>query len=103
VVLPGENEEKEPMPETVILGVSIDKIETQKKFKAKYELPFDLLSDHDKKIAKAYDVLGLTKLTAQRKTFIIDPDGNIAYIFDKVKASKHDEEVKEVLSKLRSA
>jgi len=47
-------------------------------------------------------VLGLTGLTAQRKTFIIDPDGNIAHIFDKVKASKHDEEVKEVLSKLRN-
>ena len=103
MVLPGEDEEKEPMLETVILGVSTDKIETQKKFKAKYELPFDLLSDHDKKIAKAYDVLGLTGLTAQRKTYIIDPDGNIAYIFDKVNASKHDEEVKEVLSKLRNA
>jgi len=101
-VLPGEDEEKEPMPETIILGVSIDTIETQKKFKAEYGLPFDLLSDHEKEIAKAYDVLGLTGLTAQRKTFIIDPDGRIVYIFDKVNASKHDEEVKEVLSKLRA-
>jgi len=100
VVLPSEDEEKEPMPETIILGVSTDTIETQKKFKAEYNLPFDLLSDHEKEISKAYGVLKITG-TAERKTFIINPDGNIVYIFDKVNASKHDEEVKEVLSKLR--
>jgi peroxiredoxin Q/BCP len=102
VVLPGDIEEKPKQEEdTVILGISTDKIETQNKFKAEYNLPFDLLSDHEKTIAKAYDVLGITHLTAQRKTFIIDPDGKIAYIFDKVNAGKHDEEVMEVLAKLR--
>jgi peroxiredoxin Q/BCP len=60
-----------------------------------------LLSDHEKNISKAYDVLGLIGLTAQRKTFIIDPDGKIAYIFDKVNASHHDQEVMEVLDQLR--
>lgn len=101
VVLPGDDEEKKtPSPETVILGISTDNIETQKKFKAEYNLPFDLLSDHEKKIAQAYDVLRVTG-TAERKTFIIDPDSNIAYIFDKVNASEHDNEVKEILNKLR--
>jgi len=59
------------------------------------------LSDHNKDISRAYDVLGLTGLTAQRKTFIIDPNGKIAYIFDKVNASKHDQEVMDVLDQLR--
>ena len=85
----------------MILGVSTDSIETQNKFKASYNLPFDLLSDHDKKITKAYDVLGITGLTAQRKTFIIDPEGKIAYVFDKVNAGKHDQEVMDVLEELR--
>lgn len=85
---------------TVILGVSTDKVETQKKFKAKYNLPFELLDDSNKKVSKAYEVLGLTG-TAQRKTFIIDPAGKIAYIFEKVKSSEHDREVKEVLAELQ--
>ncbi|MDQ1317981.1 MAG: thioredoxin-dependent peroxiredoxin [Candidatus Poribacteria bacterium] len=85
----------------MILGVSTDTIETQIKFKKEYDLPFDLLSDYEKNISKAYDVLGLTGLTAQRKTFIIDPDGKIAYIFDKVNASNHDQEVMGVLEELK--
>lgn len=79
----------------------MDSIETQNKFKSSYNLPFDLLSDHDKAISKAYNVVGITGLTAQRKTFIIDPEGKIAYIFDKVNAGKHDQEVMEVLEELK--
>jgi peroxiredoxin Q/BCP len=86
----------------VILGVSLDDIETQKKFKDKHNFQFELISDTDKKISKAFDVLGLMGMYAQRKTFIIDPDGKIAYIFDKVNARKHDVEVKEVLDKLQN-
>ena len=59
------------------------------------------MSDKDKKISKAFDVLGLAGMYAKRKTFIINPDGKIAYIFDKVNASEHDVEVKEVLDRLK--
>jgi len=83
-----------------ILGISLDKIETQKKFKTKYELPFELLDDHDKSISKAYGALGLLGLYAERKTFVINPEGKLAYIFDKVNSKNHDEEVIEVLEKL---
>ena len=79
----------------------MDSIETQNKFKSSYNLPFDFLSDHEKTISKAYDVVGITGLTAQRKTFIIDPEGKIAYVFDKVNAGKHDQEVMEVLEELK--
>lgn len=95
VVLPGSAQK------TVILGVSSDDIETQMKFKEKYNLPFELIADNKFDIIKKYDVLGLTGRTAQRKTFIIDPNGNIAFIFDKVNSSKHDAEVMEVLKKLQ--
>ncbi len=97
VVLPGSEQK------TIILGVSSDNIETQMRFKEKYNLPFELIADDKLEIIKKYDVLSLTGKTAQRKTFIIDPNGNIAFIFDKVNSSKHDAEVKEVLEKLKSA
>ncbi len=86
----------------VILGVSLDDLETQERFKAEYKLPFDLISDHDKKIAKAYGVLGMGGLYAKRVTFLIDPEGRIAHIFEKVDPARHDREVYETLSKLQA-
>ena len=77
-------------------------METQKRFKAELDLPFEFLSDKDGEVSRAFNVLN-PKGTAQRKTFIIDPDGNIAHIFDKVDVSKHGEEVKAVLKKLQSS
>ena len=53
-------------------------------------------------LARACGVLNARGTRAQRKTFIIDPEGRIAYIFGKVNASKHDEEVKGILSKLQN-
>jgi thioredoxin-dependent peroxiredoxin len=85
-----------------ILGVSLDNLPTQLDFKAKYHLPFDLLSDSKKEVTKAFDSLGLAGLMAQRKTFIINPEGKIAFIFDKVKTGGHDKEVAEALKKLQA-
>lgn len=85
----------------VILGVSLDSLETQKRFKAEHNMPFELLSDSQKDVAKAFDSLGLGGLVASRKTFIINPAGKIAYIFDKVSTATHNQEVLEVLKKLQ--
>lgn len=85
----------------VILGVSLDNIETQERFKKEYNLPFDLISDHDKKIAKAYGVLGVGGLYAKRVTFLIDPEGRVAHVFEKVDPARHDREVYETLKKLK--
>jgi thioredoxin-dependent peroxiredoxin len=85
-----------------ILGVSLDNLTTQIDFQAKYHLPFDLLSDSKKDVAKAFDSLGLAGLMAQRKTFIISPEGKIAFIFDKVNTGGHDKEVAETLKKLQA-
>lgn len=84
-----------------ILGVSLDNLPTQIDFKAKYHMPFDLLSDSKKEVAKAFDSLGLAGMMTQRKTFIINPEGKIAFIFDKVNTGAHDKEVAETLKELQ--
>lgn len=82
-----------------MLGVSADTPEKQKKFKDKYDLPFTLLADVDKKVGNAYGVIkeknmyGKKVMGIERTTFLIGPDGKIAKIFPKVKAEGHAEEV----------
>ncbi|MFN3265101.1 MAG: peroxiredoxin, partial [Aquificaceae bacterium] len=58
--------------DAVVIGVSTDDLETQRKFKEKYALPFELIADSDKRVVKAYDVSGMFGF-AKRRTFIIDP------------------------------
>lgn len=87
----------------VILGVSIDTAESHKDFCAKEGLAFKLLSDPDAKISAAYgsvtDYNG-QKLSA-RNTFLIDPKGKIAKVWEKVKVSPHSEEVLAALAELQ--
>ena len=83
----------------MILGISADAPDRQKKFEQKYDLPYTLLSDTDKKIAHAFGVMkeknmyGKKVMGIERTTFIISPDGKIAHVFHKVKAEGHAEEV----------
>ena len=86
----------------VILGVSLDDIATQIKFKEKYHLPFELLSDVNKKISQSYNTLGLFGLYAKRITFIISPEGKIAHVFDKVQSASHDQQVLKKLLELKT-
>ena len=82
-----------------VLGVSIDDEKSHQKFISKYNLPFDLIADTDKKIVEKYGVwgeksmYGRTYMGTMRKTFLIDADGKIVKIFDKVKVSEHADEV----------
>ena len=83
----------------VILGISPDPPKAQKKFQEKFDLPFSLLADVDKKVAEAFGVVqeknmyGKKVMGIARTTFIIGPDGRIQHIFPKVKAEGHAEEV----------
>ena len=83
----------------MVLGISPDTPQAQKKFKEKYDLPFTLLADNEKKVAKAFGALkeknmyGKKVMGIERSTFLIGPDGRIAHIFPKVKAEGHAEEV----------
>lgn len=82
-----------------VFGVSYDTVESHKEFVQKYELPFLLLSDTDKKIAKAYGADGI--LFAKRMTFVIDSKGKIAYINPSVSPASHSAEIQNVLSQLK--
>ncbi len=76
---------------TVILGVSFDSLASHQQFKEKHQLPFKLLIDPDKKIAKAYGASGI--FFASRDTIWIDPKGKIVKIFRGVDAETHPEEL----------
>ena len=84
----------------VVFGVSYDSVESHKKFINKYNLPFLLLADTDKKIAAAYGAGSSLIPAAKRMTFIIDRQGKIAYVNPKVSPAAHSAEVREVLAKL---
>jgi thioredoxin-dependent peroxiredoxin len=87
----------------VLLGVSPDTVQAQKKFADKYDLPFTLVADADKKICNLYGVIqeknmyGKKVMGVARTTFIIGPEGKIRHIFRKVKPEGHAEEVLEYL------
>jgi len=83
----------------VVLGISADTPSAQKKFKEQHELPYTLLADADKKIAKEFGVLkeknmyGKKVMGIARTTFLIGPDGKVAHVFENVKPDGHAEEV----------
>ncbi len=91
---------------TVILGVSIDSQERHQKFIEKYDLPFTLLADVDKKVVQKYGVwqekklYGKTFMGIVRSTFIIDKTGTVRKKFVKVKVKNHIEEVLNALKEL---
>ena len=82
-----------------VLGVSTDSEKSHQKFISKYNLPFTLLADTDKKIVNDYGVYGEKSLYGRkymgvnRMTFLIGEDGKIIKIFKKVNVSEHADEV----------
>jgi thioredoxin-dependent peroxiredoxin len=82
-----------------VFGVSTDGEKSHQKFIAKYNLPFTLLADTDKKIVNDYGVYGEKSMYGKkymgvnRMTFLIDEDGKIAKVFNKVNVSEHADEV----------
>ncbi|MES2826546.1 MAG: thioredoxin-dependent thiol peroxidase [Bacteroidota bacterium] len=87
----------------VVLGVSIDDEKSHKKFITKHKLPFTLLADTEKHIVEAYGVwgeksmYGKTYMGTNRKTFIIDEQGNIAHIINKVDTKNSTAQVLELI------
>ena len=89
----------------VVIGVSKDSIASHVKFAEKYNLPFILLSDPERKAIEAYGVWQEKKMCGKvgmgvvRTTFIIDENGNIEKIMDKVKPDTNAQEILEYLQK----
>lgn len=88
-----------------VIGVSADSEQSHQKFISKYELPFTLISDPDKKILKAYGAWGMKKLYGReyegilRKTFVISENGMIMKVFNKVNTKDHTAQILSELDK----
>lgn len=82
-----------------VIGVSPESVKSHDNFAGKYDLPFTLVADEDKSICQAYGVwqeksmYGRKYFGVARTTFVIDPAGKIAHVFEKVKTGGHEEEV----------
>ncbi len=82
-----------------IIGVSPDSEKSHQNFSSKFELPFNLIADTEKTILEAYGVWGEKKMYGKsymgvlRKTFVIDEEGKIEAIFDKVKTKEHSKQI----------
>ncbi|MBV8856188.1 MAG: thioredoxin-dependent thiol peroxidase [Acidobacteria bacterium] len=82
-----------------VLGVSTDDEKSHRKFAEKYGLPFRLLADTDHRVADLYGVYGEKQFMGRkymgvaRKTFLIDEEGRLRKVFDKVKVEEHADEV----------
>jgi thioredoxin-dependent peroxiredoxin len=91
----------------VVIGVSRDSIESHRRFIEKKEIKIKLLSDEQADVHRKYDVLhpknfrGREVTSAVRTTFLIDPDGEIAIVWDNVKAAGHAEKVLSELKTLK--
>jgi peroxiredoxin Q/BCP len=94
--------------DAVILGVSPDSSKKHRNFIAKKDLKITLLSDEEKKVLQQYGVWQLKKMYGReylgvvRTTYLIDPDGTVAYRWDKVRVKGHIEAVKAKLKELRA-
>ncbi len=89
-----------------VIGVSTGSSASQTKFREKCNLTFPLLPDTDKSIAKAYGVInGFMALlgNADRQTFLIDPNGNLAHHWKFVNPLSHATEVLQILEKQQTA
>lgn len=82
-----------------VFGISTDSAKKHAKFAQKYDLPFTLLADGEKEVVNLYGVwkpkkfMGREFLGTLRHSFLIDPEGRIAKIYDKVKPAHHAAEV----------
>ncbi|WP_045226403.1 peroxiredoxin [Methyloterricola oryzae] len=92
-----------------IFGVSRDSLKSHENFKCKQGFPFELLSDPDESLCRAFDVIRMKNMYGkqvqgiERSTFLIDPQGRVAKVWRKVRVPGHAEEVLGVLKSLSGA
>ncbi len=90
-----------------VFGISIQDEKSHKKFAEKYDLPFTLFADTDKKVVTKYGVWGKKKFMGReymgtfRTSFLIDPKGKIAKIYENVKPEIHADQILEDLKRLK--
>lgn len=84
-----------------VVGASYDSVESHKKFIQQHNLPFPLIADTSRSVAKAFGVDGV--LFASRSTFIIGSDGKILYANPSVNPATHSREIQDFLARLKPA
>lgn len=94
--------------DAAVWGISPDSAASHRRFRAKFELPFTLLSDEDHAVAERYGAwvlknnYGRESMGIQRSTFLVDPDGRVARAWPKVRADGHAAEVLAALAEARA-
>lgn len=89
--------------QTHVLGISPDPVAKLQKFVNKYDLSFDLLADEDHSVAEKYGVWGLKKFMGKefmgilRTSFLINKEGRLVHIMEKVNTKTHDQEMLKIL------
>ena len=92
--------------EVTIIGVSPDSVKSHSNFAVKYSLPFTLLADQDHKVCELYGVWGLKKFMGReymgvfRTTFLINKEGMIKKVYEKVKPADHSQQILADLSEI---
>lgn len=79
----------------VVLGVSLDDVQSHQKFSEKLKLPFPILADDKQILAKSFEIVrnfGILQV-AKRETFLIDPKGNVVYHYTSVNSQTHADQV----------
>lgn len=90
----------------VVFGVSPDSAKSHRKFRQKYELPYNLLVDEDHRLADAYGIwkektlFGVHYMGVERTTIVIDSSGRVAKIFPKVQIDGHASAVADAVAQL---
>ena len=84
-----------------VYGISLDDVQTQAKFKAEQKLNFDLLSDPSGSVARSYGVLVERMPMARRVTFVIDDEGVLREIQEKVNIRQHAAQVVATIERLQ--
>ena len=91
-----------------VIGVSADTAKKHSNFIAKFDLPFDLLADTEKEVINSYGVWGPKKFMGRefdgiiRTTFVINGEGVISHIFEKIKAKEHTAQIREALAEIKA-
>lgn len=94
-----DNYERIKQLDAEVLGISVDTVESHKKFADEYKIPYPLLSDRGKNVCKQYAGLNIYGL-GKRTTYIIDKEGMIAKIFTGIDPKVHGEEIVATLSNI---
>jgi len=86
-----------------VVGISADRPETQRRFIDKYGLTFPMIPDTGKEIIDAYGAREVLGMTAKRRTFLVAPDGRIAFVWPTVKVEGHADDVTATIARLKEA